>query len=128
MAKQTKADSGRKPKHLTQAPLLKLTPEHEQQLIKAINGFSGTGTTLESALGAAVLGQHYGWRVLRILHSPSTYSKYEKILGVTFKELCPERGPLAPRSVGLSVADRIKSFWAVVMGREKVENKGDLEL
>lgn len=106
--------------------LLVLDPEVEQQIIKSIEEYRGQGSVLGSALGALVVGQHYGWRVLKMLHNQSTYSKYEKILGIKFTDLCDERTEFSRKSIGLTVADKIKSFWAVVRGEVKVENKGML--
>ena len=106
--------------------LLDLDPEVEQQIIKSIEEYRGQGPVLGSALGALIVGQHYGWRVLKMFHNQSTYSKYEKILGIKFAELCDERTKLSRKSIGLAVADKICSFWAVVRGEVKVENKGML--
>ncbi|MBF0370477.1 MAG: hypothetical protein HQL52_13575 [Magnetococcales bacterium] len=80
---------------------------------QAVERYRGDGGVLEAAIGALFIGQYYGWRVLRILHSNSTYRRYEKILGVQFKEACPERGKYAFRSKGLQLADELKSFWKV---------------
>ena len=109
------------------APLLDLPKDVEALVLDNLANYRGPGTTLESALGALIIGRHYGWRVLRMMHSPSTYSKYEKLLGVEFKTVCPEDTDLSQRSIGMRVAVKLKSFWAVVMGREKVDNKGVLE-
>lgn len=70
--------------------LLALDEETEQSILQHMKEFRGVGTTLESALGALVLGQFFGWRVLKILHNPATYRKYEKVLGIEFKAVCPE--------------------------------------
>ena len=34
-----------------------------------------------------IMGQYFGWRVLKILHNPGTYRRYEKVLGVEFKRM-----------------------------------------
>ena len=41
---------------------LNLSEEQEQILLKNIKEFRGVGTTLESALGALIMGQYFGWR------------------------------------------------------------------
>ena len=51
---------------------LNLSEEQEQIILKNIKEFRGVGTTLESALGALIMGQYFGWRVLKILHNPLT--------------------------------------------------------
>lgn len=105
--------------------LSSLKPEHEQIILKKMGEFRGLGTTLESALGALLIGQYFGWRVLKLIHNPSTYRKYEKILGVDFKDSCPEHTPMGEfRSVGYAITKKLESFWSVVMGRRKVPDKG----
>ncbi|MFT6916296.1 MAG: hypothetical protein ACJAWL_002630 [Motiliproteus sp.] len=106
--------------------MIDLTDEQQTQLTERIAKFKGSATTLESAIGALVLGQHYGWRVLKIIHTPSTYKKYETILDITFQELCPERTELSKKSFGLAAADKLNSFWSVVMGKTPIKNKGML--
>lgn len=108
--------------------LLLSSTELEARLCNAIAEFNGVGTTLESAIGSFVLGQHYGTKVLRILHSPATYRKYEKILGIKFVDHCPERTQMSRKVIGIKVADRLGGFWDVVMGRKKVEKKGWIEV
>jgi len=85
-------------------------------LEKAIVGFKGDTTVLESAVGALVMGRHFGWHVLRIMHSSRTFTKYEDILGVKFKEVLPARGPLASTVNGIKVADGIGKFWQALAG------------
>ena len=103
--------------------LLKLSSEEEARLVKAIREFKGQVPVLESAMGALLVGQHYGWRVLKIVHNQTTYNKYEKILGVKFQDVCPERTDLSKKSVGLKIADAANSFWAVVRGKIEAPGK-----
>lgn len=106
---------------------LNLSEEQEQIILKNIKEFRGVGTTLESALGALIMGQYFGWRVLKILHNPLTYRRYEKILGVKFQDVCPETtGYSETKSVGYAITQKLGSFWAVVMGRRKVADKGKI--
>jgi len=91
-------------------------------LNERIRAFSGNFDTLESALGALVIGRVAGWRVLRLVHSPQTYRRYESILGLEFQgtlpwsdePVMPERGPYAKKSVGLKVTDALGNFWDMV--------------
>lgn len=107
---------------------LNLSAEQEQILLQNIKEYRGVGTTLESALGALIMGQYFGWRVLKILHNPLTYRRYEKILGIKFQDVCPEATHYSnTRSVGYAITQKLGSFWAVVMGRRKVAEKGLIE-
>lgn len=103
-----------------------LTDEQNAVIQQSIAQYRGHATALESALGAVVIGHNYGWRVLKLVHSPATYRKYENILSVKFQDLCPERGPLSNKSRGLAIADKLNSFWAVATGKKKIEDKSEL--
>jgi|CXWL01.1.fsa_nt_gi hypothetical protein len=106
---------------------LNLSTEQEQVLLMNIKEFRGVGTTLESALGALIMGQYFGWRVLKILHNPLTYRRYEKILGIKFQDVCPETTHYSEtKSVGYAITQKLGSFWAVVMGKRKVADKGKI--
>ena len=105
--------------------LLKLTKDQEQQVLLKVEEYKGNSSSLENALGALIIGQHYGWRVLKIIHGPATYKKYEKILDIDFQEVCPEVTRLSTKNYGYKIAKNLKSFWAVVMGKTKVEGKRD---
>lgn len=111
--------------------LAKLTPEQivELQAIedKAITYFQGTIDDLESALGMLRIGHHLGWRVLYLIHSKKTIRKYEEILDIKVRDLFPEEGPSAKRSVGLALAKRASNFWKVVSGEIKIANKKNIE-
>ena len=108
--------------------LLDLDPETEQRILQALDDIQGMGTTIESALGALVIGQYFGWRVLRLMHNPATYRKYEKVLGIKFQEHClPITAIGKQRSIGYAITEAIGSFWAVIMGKRKVTDKGVIE-
>lgn len=107
--------------------LINLTEEQNTILEAKIETFKGTVDVLESAIGALVVGQKYGWRVAKMVHSPATIKKYEKLLGLKFEDVCPERTKLSKRNVGLRIADKLKSFWAVALGKTAVPNKAHLD-
>lgn len=100
--------------------LAKLTVEQKEQLQtiedKAITNFVGMIDELESALGMLRIGHHVGWKVIYMVHSKKTVRKYEEILDIKVREIFPERGPSAGRSVGLALADKFTNFWKVVSG------------
>lgn len=102
-----------------------LTLEQRNQLqeieAKVITEFNGQLDELESALGMLRLGHHLGWKVLYMIHSKKTIRKYEEILNIKIRDIFPERGPSAGRSLGLAVADRYSNFWKVVSGEIKIE-------
>lgn len=93
-----------------------LTPELIKVIEKASEEYSGDVTVLESAIGALIIGRTYGWRVLRLVHGSNSYTKYERILQIKFKDSCPERTELSKKSLALRVADTVGDFWSVARG------------
>lgn len=101
--------------------------EQEAELIRiereAIVRFSGDITELEAALGVLRIGQHFGWRVLVLIHNKRTLRKYEQILAINIREFFPAEGPSHERSVGYGWAKKIGNFWKVVSGAIKIEDR-----
>ncbi|MGB5325356.1 MAG: hypothetical protein WBN40_08040 [Pseudomonadales bacterium] len=93
----------------------------------AVANFSGSLEELEKALGMLMIGYHFGWKVLLLVHSKRTIRKYEKILDIDIKEFFPDEGRSARRSMGLDLAKQIGNFWQVVSGDIKVDNRRDIE-
>lgn len=74
---------------------------------------------LESALGMYILGFHFGWKVLYVIHSKRTIRKYEELLGISVRETFDEFGPDADRTNAFEVINTVSSFWKLVSGDEK---------
>lgn len=85
---------------------------------RAIEEFAGDGGVLSSAIGAAVVGRRVGWRVLLLMHSPATIKRYEKVLGMSYRDICPPEGDKVNKAIAYGIAKRAKSFWAVITGNE----------
>ena len=111
--------------------LAKLTSDQKAQLDdiidRSISGAQGQLDELESALGMLLIGHHFGWKVLYLVHSKRTIRKYEDILGIKIREIFPEIGPSSPRSVGLAVAEKYPNFWKVVSGEIKIPRRREVE-
>ena len=58
--------------HNKQIIMIKLDEELAIKLEQAVKNFQGNATTLESAIGAIFIGQCFGWRMLKMIHNPST--------------------------------------------------------
>lgn len=71
---------------------------------------------LESAIGALMVGRHYGWKPLYLIHDKKTLRRYEEILGVEFRDVLAEVGPIAQRSVAYRLALKAGNFWKSVKG------------
>lgn len=94
-----------------------LSPVELVELIdSAITDFKGQSEELENAIGALMFGRQIGWRALFLIHSPKSIKKYEKILGVEFRDLLPEEGPKAKRLVAWMLAKKVSNFWKLVKG------------
>jgi hypothetical protein len=93
----------------------------------AIANFSGSLEELEKAIGMMIIGYHFGWKVLLLVHSKRTIRKYESILDINIKEFFPAEGRSAKRSMGLGLAKQIGNFWQVVSGDIKVKNRREID-
>lgn len=119
------SEESRIKKNLANIPLLSID---ELQLIQEIEArafakFQGQFDELESAYGFLRVGFQIGWKPLAIIHSKSTFRKYEKILDINAKELFPEETTASYRSIGYSFAKKLSNFWKAVSGDTKVENR-----
>jgi hypothetical protein len=93
------------------------------KLDAAIKDFSGDLTELESALGMYLLGRHFGWRPLVIIHNKRTIKKYEKILKIDIRTEFDAEGPDALRSNGYNAARLLSNFWKAVSGDTPVPER-----
>ena len=85
---------------------------------RAADEYQGQLDVLESAIGMVMLGRLYGWRVMLLVHSPSTIRKYLKILGLrSLKDVLPEIGVLAHRSRAWRLVEGTRDFWKAVRGQ-----------
>ena len=85
---------------------------------RAVDGFEGDLDELESAIGMLMMGRHYGWKVLMLIHSPNTIRKYNRILGIQgLRDVLPEVGVLAHRSTAWRLVYGTRNFWKVVRGQ-----------
>lgn len=74
---------------------------------------------LESALGMYMMGFHYGWKVLQLIHSKKTIKKYETLLGIKITEVFDEFGPDADRTNAYALIQAASNFWKLVSGDDK---------
>jgi len=92
----------------------------DEEMMKKIDqvstAFVGQLDDLQAAVGMLVVGRLYGWRVTRLISSKRHWSFACKLFG-DLKELLPERGVLAHKSVGLEIVDKAGDYWDVVSGR-----------
>ena len=66
-----------------------------------------------------MIGFHFGWKVLYLIHTKRTIRKYEAILGCQVKDVFPEIGPDADRTNAYKVIMAASNFWKAVSGKEK---------
>jgi hypothetical protein len=92
---------------------------------EAILHYEGDATVLETAVGALFLAKAFGWKVVRLIHSTKTYSKYERLLsagfedgeGFKFANHFEERTGQSDRSHAYRLTEEIGSFWKVARGQ-----------
>ena len=116
MAKRTKT-----PKLVAEQAL-----QQERLLDETIRRFSGQLDELESALGMYMIGRHFGWKVLHMIHTKKTIRKYEEILGIKVSKVFDPIGPDADRTNAMKIIETVSNFWKVVSGDEKVEMSREL--
>ena len=102
--------------------------EYIQIIDKATDKFVGQFDELENAIGMLMIGRLVGWKVLAIIHNKRTIRKYEEILGINVREMFPEEGPLAAKSIGYKAALALGNFWKAVSSDIKIENRRELTL
>lgn len=115
------------------ANLFRMAPrslERETELVRiereAVANFYGQLDDLAAALGMLRMGDHFGWRVLVLIHNKRTIRKYEDILNIKVREFFPDTGSQSHRSVGYSIAKKIGNFWKAVSGDIKIENRREI--
>lgn len=91
----------------------------EKELHRIVSDFKGDGTSLGNAVGALVVARLYGWRVARLMYSLNSYGKYQKVLGIDFKDWCPETTELSDKSMAYKFALKAGQFWDLVRGKAK---------
>lgn len=81
---------------------------------EAIERYTGDVSVLEAAIGALMVGRRFGWRPLLLMHTTATIARYQQVLGLKFREVLPEVGQLANKSLGWKLLGDVKDFWKVV--------------
>jgi hypothetical protein len=116
---------------LEKQPIPPLSPEQALQYVaiidKAAENFRGQADELENAIGMMMIGRLFGWKVLVIVHNKRTIRKYEEILGIDIREMFPEEGPLAYKSLGYKIARTVGNFWKAVSGDIKIDNRREID-
>lgn len=84
---------------------------------KALDGYKGQVGVIEQAVGVLVLGRLLGWRVMYLVHGGQTLNRYQDILGVKFRDVLPDTGRAAQKSVAWRIVSGVGKFWDVVKRR-----------
>lgn len=121
-------DNPNKAENLIKMPPRSIDREMELTRIEreAIANFRGQLDDLESALGMLRMADHFGWRVMVLIHNKRTIRKFEEILKINVREFFPAEGPIAERSLGYKFAKQLSNFWKAVSGDIPVENRRDI--
>jgi hypothetical protein len=61
-----------------------------------------------------------------LIHNKRTIRKYEEVLGVNIREVLPEAGPFAYKSVAYEAALKLGNFWKAVSGDLKIGDRREL--
>lgn len=93
-----------------------LTDDQQAHLHRILTTYRGDGVVLQNALGALLLGRVYGWRVLRVALTGTTYAKYQRILELDFKEWCDAETRYTSRHRGYQMVGKLDDFWKIIRG------------
>lgn len=93
-----------------------------------IADYKGDIVELSDAIGAARLTFHYGWKVMRIVITPRTYSRHQRILGLNFKESFSDTTVFSEKSVGYNLVVKAGRFWDAVNGLVPIDKKDKTRL
>jgi hypothetical protein len=96
-------------KELTDSELIEL-------IDKAIDDYVGNSDELVNAIGVLMVGRKIGWRPTFLMHSTKSIKKYEKYLGIEFREILPDIGPKAKKSIAWRIGQKISNYWKLVKG------------
>lgn len=92
---------------------------NDDELMKKIDdvsaGYVGYLDDLYKVVGMIVMGRLFGWRVVRLVSTRGLWAQASKQFG-DLKEIMPERGKYAHKSVGLKIVDGMGEYWDVVKG------------
>ena len=88
---------------------------------EAILNFRGGLDELEGALGMYMIGRHFGWKVLYLIHTKNTVAKYEKILGIVVRDEFEASTVDSERSLAFKAASVFSNFWKIVSGDQKLD-------
>jgi hypothetical protein len=93
-----------------------LTDAQQRHLHRILTTYRGDGAVLQAALGALLLGRVYGWRVLRVAYTGATYTRYQRVLELDFKEWCEPTTQFTDRHRGYEMVGKLREFWKIVRG------------
>jgi hypothetical protein len=94
-----------------------LTHEQAEQIEQVCTDFHGQLDDLYKAVGMMVVGQLYGWKVMRLVSARSTWTTATKLFGDP-KTLMADEGKLAHKSYGLQMIKKTENlYWEFVRGQ-----------
>lgn len=97
-----------------------ITDEELMQKIDEVSKeFSGQIDHFYEAVGMIVVGRYFGWEFMRLASSRRCWATATTWFGDP-KELMPQRGKYAYKSVYLGCIDSMKEFWEIVRGHKPV--------
>lgn len=89
----------------------------DDELLKIVDSaterYKGDCTVLETAIGALVVGRVIGWKPLFLIHANPTIKRYEQVLQISFRDVLPDVGRRADKSLAWHVVQSGKKFWDV---------------
>lgn len=85
----------------------------------AVTRYKGNTDALRGAIGYFFIARQFGWKPSLLMFSQRTVREYEEILQINSREVFPEVGPMAHKSVAWRLSLTISNFWKAVKGEIK---------
>lgn len=81
---------------------------------RAYEGFDGNFNELTEAVGVLVIGQHVGWKAVRLAYTRGRLNKFARILGVDLEDVMPFQTDDSDRLRGVRIADQMERWYEVL--------------
>jgi hypothetical protein len=85
----------------------------------AVMRFKGPTDPLRGAIGYFFIARQVGWKPALLMFSQKTVREYEEILQINSRDMFPEVGPMANKSIAWRLSLKVSNFWKAVKGEIK---------
>lgn len=93
--------------------------EVARKIVRGCHEYIGQIDHFYEAVGMVVVGQLFGYRVMRLVSSRRCWATASKIFGdLSNGQIMPEKGDCTHRSLGYSIVKEIGGYWEIISGKK----------